>query len=322
MTTPTETGEPAGSSPVASVIVLAYNAADKVPRSLSSLAAQDLQEPFEVIVVWSGEDGTVDVVRRDFPWARLAGRPERLLTGAARNLGLDHANGEIIAFLAADCEVPADWLRRRIQAHRAGFRCVGGAVAHGEPAGLVARASHLLEYIACSQMRPREVVVGHPLYNLSFDRTIYDEYGRYQEALACGEDTEFNWRVANGQEQALFDPEIRMIHREPERLRDMLRHQHWHGAWFGWLDRQYGAPARGGTKKLGLWWILLWYPTGRLARLVWRVVLWRPRKLPEVIVLTPLLAAGIVSATVGLFRGWRGIDPEVARNARRDSQKS
>lgn len=311
MTPSPQAHAPSTSRPAVSVIVLAYNAGATIGRSLSCLGRQDLTEPYEVVVVWSGDDEAAAVVRRDFPWARLVGRPERLLTGAARNLGLDHASGEIIAFLAADCEVPADWLSRRVAAHRAGFRCVGGAVVHGEPAGPVARASHLLEYIACSPMRPREVVVGQPLYNVSFVRTIFDEYGRYEGSLACGEDTEFNWRVANGKEPALFDPEIRMIHREPEGLCQMLAHQHWHGAWFGWLDRQLGAPARGGSKKLGLWWILLWYPAGRLARLLWRVLVWRPRRFPEVALLSPLLAAGVLSATVGLFRGWRGVDPEV-----------
>ncbi|MFH1178071.1 MAG: glycosyltransferase [Acidobacteriota bacterium] len=302
------------SCPAASVIVLAYNAAPTIGRSLGALTRQDCSEEFEIIVVWSGEDDTAGIVSRDFPNVRLVGRPARLLTGATRNLGLAHARGEIIAFLAADCEVPEDWLSRRIAAHRAGFRCVGGAVVCAEPAGAVARASHLLEFIACSTRRPR-AVVDQPLYNLSLHREVFARHGGYEETLACGEDTLFNWRLAHGHERFLFDPAIRTIHREPERLRELLQHQYWHGAWFGWLCRRHGTPGRDGTKRLGLWWILLWYPAGRLARLAWRVYCWQPKELPELVLLSPLLVLGVLSAALGLLRGWVGRHPDFADKA-------
>ena len=295
--------------------MLAYDSAATIARALESLARQDLSEAFEVVVAWSGDERTAEIVAERFPDVLAVGRRERLLTGAARNLGLDHARGEIIAFLAADCEVAEDWLSRRVAGHRAGYACVAGAVVCQPGAGAVARASHLLEYVACSPLRPRGVVAGSPLYNLSFTREVFETYGRYEDSLACGEDTVFNWRLANDGVEALFDPAIRMLHREPERLGAMLRHQYWHGAWFGWLDRRHGAPARGGTKKLGLWWILSWYPAGRLARLAWRVFRWRPRAVAGVIALSPLLVAGVTSATFGLLRGWRGLPPEAGAAA-------
>jgi hypothetical protein len=52
--------------------------------------------------------------------------------------------------------------------------------------------------------RPREVVVGRPVYNLSFRRTIFERYGRYEAALACGEDSLFNWRLVQAGEDSLL----------------------------------------------------------------------------------------------------------------------
>jgi hypothetical protein len=73
-----------------------------------------------------------------------------------------------------------------------------------EPAGPIARASHLLEYSEFMIGRPREVVAGRPVYNLSFRRTIFERYGRYEAALACGEDSLFNWRLVQAGEDSLL----------------------------------------------------------------------------------------------------------------------
>ena len=119
----------------------------------------------------------MSIVEREFPEARVVGQMDKLSTGAARNLGLAYASGDIIAFLGADCQAAPDWLRRRVAAHQAGFVCVGGAVVCLEPAGPIARANHLLEYSEFMIGRPREVVLCRPVYNLSFRREIFERYG-------------------------------------------------------------------------------------------------------------------------------------------------
>ena len=44
--------------PAISVVVCAYNARERIDIALRSLAAQDLDEPWEVVVAASGTDGT------------------------------------------------------------------------------------------------------------------------------------------------------------------------------------------------------------------------------------------------------------------------
>src|SRR5262245_27032747 len=256
--------------PSASVIVLAYNAEQVIQACLGSLRKQDFAEPFEVIVVWSGQDGVPRIVERELPEAKVVGRRERLLTGATRNLGLEHASSDIIAFLAADCQAAPDWLRRRVAAHRSGFNCVGGAVLCAEPAGAVARANHLLEYSEFMVGRPREVVVGRPIFNVSFRREIFDRYGRYEAALACGEDGVFNWRLAQAGEPFLFDPDIRMFHPGPTGLRDFLKHQIWHGEGIAKLCQEYEYAALQGYRAQPLVQMLVAYPVTRITRLLGR----------------------------------------------------
>jgi glycosyltransferase involved in cell wall biosynthesis len=286
------------------VIVLAYDSADVLPRALASLRRQETTAPFETIVVWSGDARLPEIARREMPEALLAGRLERMPTGEARNAGLERATGEVVCFLAADCVAAPDWLARRLAEHRAGFRCVGGAVACGEPQTLLARSSHLLEYNAILPTRPREVVREQPLYNLSFAREIFEQYGRYEPQLACGEDTEFNYRLARGGEEFLFEPGIVMVHPGPASLGEFWRHQVWHGKGFASLLGRDGFPLD--RRRGALLRTLVIYPAVRLSRLLRRVLRWDRRQAWALPVLVPFILVGIVGATWGLLKGWGG----------------
>jgi glycosyltransferase involved in cell wall biosynthesis len=99
-----------------SVIVPARDAQDTLPRTLESLARQELDGEYEVIVV---DDGSRDRTREI---AARAGEPVSVLTqpprgpGAARNLGVSHAHGGALAFCDADVFPTAGWLRAGLRA--------------------------------------------------------------------------------------------------------------------------------------------------------------------------------------------------------------
>jgi hypothetical protein len=87
-----------------SVVIPLYNKAPYVRRSLDSIAAQTFSD-FEVIVVDDGSTDDSASIVRNYDDKRF-----RLVTqansgpGSARNTGIAHAQGELIAFLDADDE--------------------------------------------------------------------------------------------------------------------------------------------------------------------------------------------------------------------------
>jgi glycosyltransferase involved in cell wall biosynthesis len=97
-----------------SVIVPARNAAATLPRTLQALAAQDLDLPYEVIVV---DDGSTDDSGElaDAAGAELV-RAAGVGPGPARNAGARRARGELLAFTDADCRPRRDWLRAGLAA--------------------------------------------------------------------------------------------------------------------------------------------------------------------------------------------------------------
>jgi GT2 family glycosyltransferase len=116
-------------SPTVSVIVPACNAAGQIRGCLAALRAQSyLHELTEVVVVDDfSEDGTAAVVVSH--GATLLQQPSRAGPYAARNRGLEHARGEVVAFTDADCWPAPDWLERAILAMTgSGADLVGGRV--------------------------------------------------------------------------------------------------------------------------------------------------------------------------------------------------
>ena len=84
-----------------SVIIPTYNRAHLLPRCLDSVLSQDLQ-PLEIIVVDDGStDATAQLVSRDYPGIKLVSRENKGVS-AARNAGIDAAQGDWLAFLDSD----------------------------------------------------------------------------------------------------------------------------------------------------------------------------------------------------------------------------
>ena len=87
--------------PLVSVILPVYNRAASVARAIDSVLAQTY-EPLELIVVDDGStDRTRDVVRQFAPGVTLV-EQEHAGAYAARNRGIAHARGELIAFIDSD----------------------------------------------------------------------------------------------------------------------------------------------------------------------------------------------------------------------------
>src|SRR5207244_2296104 len=99
--------------PRVSVVVCAYNAADTIGDCLDSLSALTYPDA-EIIVVNDGSrDATGEIARR-YPAVRLIEVANGGLS-AARNIGLQHATGEIVAYTDADVRVDPDWLTYLVQ---------------------------------------------------------------------------------------------------------------------------------------------------------------------------------------------------------------
>ena len=110
---PTALREPA---PRASVIIPHLNTPELLVKCLQSLITQKLDRGwFEIIVVDNGSRMPLDAVAR--AWPNVTFLVEHTPgPGPARNLGVQHARAEILAFIDADCRAAPGWLQAALQA--------------------------------------------------------------------------------------------------------------------------------------------------------------------------------------------------------------
>lgn len=102
--------------PFFSIIIPSFNRKQEISELLYSLNSQTLSnEHFEIIVVDDGStDGTEDWIE-NFQDQNVI--PLKLIKqdhqgpGAARNTGMDEAEGDVFVFIDSDCIAPSNWLQ-------------------------------------------------------------------------------------------------------------------------------------------------------------------------------------------------------------------
>lgn len=190
---------PAEFSPgVVSVVIPTYNRARLIFEALAALRAQTWRA-LEVIVV---DDGSTDDT-----CARLlagdhvgAGRTFHLLrrehrgVSAARNAGTRHSTGEFIYYLDSDDLIEPEALTRFVTAIREhGAAYAYAAIAMADAAGRP-EADNRRGYPAVFD-RERFFDCQWLVHGACYRRAVVAGAGPWNEALRCGEDSEFLWRV-------------------------------------------------------------------------------------------------------------------------------
>jgi glycosyltransferase involved in cell wall biosynthesis len=204
-----------------SVVIPTYNRAATLRQTLTALMAQDYPD-YEIIVVDDGStDDTRAMIAREFPQVRYIYQQNRG-PAAARNRGIAHARGEIIAFTDDDCVPPRDWLARLADGY-ARYPDVVGVGGYLEAPDEVLQRAPLARYerfIARRVFRvsEREYVGGFECpaggtNNIAYRRAILERVGGFDEAFpyAAGEDADLKWRICQLGARLLYVP-VKMTH--------------------------------------------------------------------------------------------------------------
>jgi glycosyltransferase involved in cell wall biosynthesis len=224
---------------VISVIVPAWNAARFLPDQLSALAGQRYRGEWELVVADNGSsDATLAVLtswRDRFPSLRVVDASARAGPAAARNIGAEHAAGEVLAFTDADDVVAPSWLGAaarlddgeqadRDQADRDRF--VTGPLVRfldGTPPPVLSPAG--------SARAP--VHLGFLPYaggtNFIVDRAAFEREGGFDERRRTGEDVDLSWRLQLAGISLRPVPEAQVAVRCRDDARSVLRQYYRYG---------------------------------------------------------------------------------------------
>ncbi len=197
----------------ASVIIPCRNGERIVAEAVASALTQT-EPPLEVLVVDDAStDGTAQAARA--AGARVLRTEARRNAGGARNIGIEAATGDVLAFLDADVAAPPDWLARvRADLERdPGIVAVGGRVVSGRP-GLFGDLDLYLNH--SEWIGGRASFKGLiPTLGVAYRREAVGPVRFVETNL--GEDASFGAAVLERGGRLWYDPGIVMTHRH-ERL--------------------------------------------------------------------------------------------------------
>jgi hypothetical protein len=191
------------------VIIIGLRAPNSLFDAVRSVMLQN--EASEIIVVNSGGGNPSEVLREYLPFIVLVELSRRAYVGEARNIGIQHSRAPYVAFLAADCVAAPHWVAQRVEAHMAGERVVASVIENDKFRNPFAWAAFLMTF----GQRIAEASSDHTAaYGASYDRSLFDRYGFFSEAMMVGEDSEFHHRF-RGSTRIHLHVSIRTIHCNP-----------------------------------------------------------------------------------------------------------
>ena len=293
-----------------SVVIPCRGHAEVLSDCLHAALQQETPAPYEVIVVDSAADPAVARVAERFAGVRLLRHEGGLLAGEARNLGVEAACGEYLAFTDADCTPERGWLRAALDALQGDARLVGGPIGDALPLHPVAVSDNLLQFADFAVGRPDGEARNIPACNMAVSRLDFVELGGFvHQRGMVAEDTALCTKALEYWPDGVrFVQAMRVRHRGRTQIREFMHHHYGFGVARG-AQRIHLSPMQVRLARLAILIPLtaLW----RLRYIFDRVLRWRTRAIVPLFLLLPLIAPGLVAWSIGLWRGLRAADGRV-----------
>jgi glycosyltransferase involved in cell wall biosynthesis len=206
-----------------SIVIPMYNEARHIGRTLLAAqeAARQAQVECELIVVDNGSDDHGPRIANELG-ARVLIVPG-VHIGALRNRGAAVAHGDWLAFIDADIEMPADWLKLLLELE-----------AQGDVLGLDLDTPKQAPWFAEAWQRRGQRPGSRPLHrvqwlpsaNLLMRRQWFKKVNGFDETLRTGEDKDFSLRLRDAGAQLLLVNE------------SVALHWGYEGSWREWMSKE------------------------------------------------------------------------------------
>jgi glycosyltransferase involved in cell wall biosynthesis len=234
-----------------SVVIPAYNAASTIGDTLNALMRQGQPSAkLETIVVDNGSnDGTLDIVRR-FAGVSLLHEDKRG-PSAARNRGLRHATGDVVAHLDADTLPTRAWLRSIVAPFNdPQVMLAAGRTLIFDPATAVER------YIAGAGLYETERAITRlpfpfaPSLNMAVRRSAALAVDGWAEELMTAEDVDFSHRILKRYPSGIaFAADAVLFHRVRSTEPELVKLARTYGQGVARMYRRYDDEVRWDAMK-------------------------------------------------------------------------
>lgn len=217
--------------PLVSVVICTYNRAGYLKKCLDSMLNQTYDN-LEVIIVNGPSTDVTEEVLKKYPF-KVIQQKEKGGLSAARNLGIEEARGEIIAFIDDDGITDENWLEELTRLYTTeDIVSVGGKIApiwlSEKPEWYTDRLDASLSLLDFSQNIEQMVFPHCPFgCNMSFRKSIFEEVGFFDVSfgrnlsknLLSHEELDLYKRIHERGYKTMYNPKAIVHHQiDPSRL--------------------------------------------------------------------------------------------------------
>jgi len=215
-----------------SVIIPVKNEEKKIVNCLNAIFLQTLQ-PFEVIVVdGNSTDNTVKNARQ-FPVKIVFENYGTI--GGARQIGIEHAQGNLIAFTDADCVPRSDWLENLSKNFSEDLKGIGGGIRNiGDSLwektiflvfdSFLGSGGSVQDRVFANKKMVRSLSGCNAMYRTDDLKNI----GGFNIKLAINEDTDLSTRLRKSG-NLLYIPEAEVLHDQSLNLKEFAKRNYTFG---------------------------------------------------------------------------------------------
>jgi len=224
----------AGLPPIISIITPTYNRADELVHLYESLKKQTVDLKFFEFII--SDDGSTDITQSmveewqfNSPFKIKFISQKNQGPGAARNHGLDIAEGELILFIDSDCEAHPDWIQTIYEEYlNDSFDACGGPDGSKDDFTTLQKAIDfaMTSFITTGGMRGHSEKMMAKFFprthNMGLKRSVYEKVGGFGD-LRHGQDIELSNRIRKSGARIKFLINAVVYHRRRTSIKQFFK---------------------------------------------------------------------------------------------------
>jgi len=221
--------------PRVSVVIPTLNDEPTLSKCLSSISNQDISD-IEIIIIDGGSDDRTIDIAENYNCKILTERKGTI--SYAREVGVEAATGEFIAFTDADCVVPEDWLSTLLQHFddEGEVAAVGGPnVTPSNDTSFAKSVGDVLSLLSSAGSRYGQKggevkeIYHNPTCNVVYRKKIITEVGGFNHNLVTVDDEEMDFRIRKNGYTILYTPNAEVLHYRRPTTRSFVKMAYTYG---------------------------------------------------------------------------------------------
>lgn len=238
-----------GGGVMISVVMPVYNESVNIVDAINALYRNSVL-PDEVIVIDGGStDNTVQLIKEKFPQVIVFNNP-RKNAAAGRNVGINVAQGDIIAFTDGDCIVDDYWIENILKAfENNNIDGLGGKVLIAEPINHIEEfwgnlAWKLIMNFGDEPYNVDKCTLNDAFVtaNCAYKRELLFKLEGFSNWFANNaEDVDFCWRAIKSGAKLMYTPDVQIHAHNVTTIKDVAKKSFRNGYSSSKLQKKYGS---------------------------------------------------------------------------------